>query len=85
MSIIVHNSYSLILTKDARDIHALATQSARHHCKWCLGDVAVRASDFRSKRPRVRLPAGPLSSHPDQLSLPFLRVGKSSTSLTGWG
>jgi len=33
----------------------------------------------------VRLPGGVLSSQLGQLSLPSLRVGKSRTSLRGWG
>ena len=33
----------------------------------------------------VRLPAGALSSQLGQLSLPSSGVGKSSTSLDGWG
>ena len=46
---------------------------------WCVSDV-------RSKRSWVRLPAGTLSSHLGQLSLPsFWGIGKSSTGLTGWG
>jgi len=37
------------------------------------------------ERSLVRLPAGALSSQLGQLSLPSPGVGKSSTSLYGWG